>query len=299
MTGPGQFDSRTDPLTSQPVVVVRSRQDRPNRPSLGCAFCPGGLEAPAPYQVRWFVNRWPPLPGDRCEVVLFSPEHSASLGSLTQRQLVQVVTLWSERTEALGARPDVAYVLVFENRGAAVGATIPHPHGQIYAFPEVPPVPRRELSQYNCATCAELSGVGRWGASQKSRCVAKVGGWQAWTAWAPSWPFELLIAPEGHVPNLAAATETHADLAQVLKASLSSLDLLFDSPMPYMLWCHQQPTDNGAWATAHLHFHVAPAWRERGVVRYVASGELGSGIIFNPVDPEDAAERLRRVLMSP
>lgn len=296
MTDHIEPDWRTDPLTGEPVVVVRSRQDRPNRPSRGCPFCPGGLEAPEPYLVRWFVNRWPPLADDRCEVVLFSPEHDASLGSLEEPQLNRVIELWAERTEALAARPDVAYVLLFENRGAEVGATISHPHGQIYAFAEVPPVPHRELLRDGCSICEELGGKERWGASHRRRLIAEAEGWQAWTTWAPSWPFELLIAPEEHLPDLPAAARSYAGLAKVLKASLSSLDLLFDAPIPYMLWCHQRPAHIGTWATAHLHFHVAPAWRERGVMRYVASGELGSGVISNPVDPEDAAQRLREAL---
>ena len=77
---------------------------------------------------------------------------------------------------------------------------------------------------------------------------------------------------------------------------LASLDALFSSPMPYMLWCHQRPTDGKSWPTAHLHFHVAPTRRDEGVARYVASGELGSGVMFNPVDPEEAAARLRSLV---
>lgn len=287
--------SRRDPLTGTPVVVVRARQDRPNLPSSDCPFCPGGLEAPEPYQVRWFKNRWPPLPGERCEVVLFSPEHDQSLGSLGRDQLGRVVSLWAERTEALGGRPDVAYVLLFENRGAEVGATIPHPHGQVYAFDHVPPAPRAELAGADCAICAELQGKPPAGASHERRSVVAAGGWKAWAVWAASYPFELLIAPEEHLGSLAGARGTHEGLAEVLGRSLSALDGLFPGPMPYMLWCHQRPTDGQPWPSAHVHFHVAPTRRGAGVARYVASGELGSGVMFNPIDPDEAAARLRAV----
>lgn len=277
--------------------MARGRQDRPNLPSASsCPFCPGGLEAPEPYEVRWFKNRWPPLPDDRCEIVLFSPEHAQSLGSLSRRQLRLVVSLWAERTEVLGARTDVDYVLVFENRGSGVGATIPHPHGQIYAFNYVPPVPLAELLEPSCAICDELDGKGATGVSHPSRVVASAKGWQAWTVWAPSFPYELLIAPEQHVGDLAGSRPTYRGLVTVLKDALSALDALFSEPMPYMLWCHQRPTDGGIWPTAHLHFHVAPTRRDKGVARYVASGELGSGVMFNPVDPEDAAARLRELV---
>ena len=140
-------ETRVDALTGTPVIMATHRQDRPNLPVTGCPFCVGGLEAPEPYDVRWFPNRWPSLGDGRAEVVLFSPDHDASLGGLGPAGVRRVVDLWAERTAALGARDDVAYVLVFENRGAEVGATIPHPHGQIYAFGEVPPVPARELAR--------------------------------------------------------------------------------------------------------------------------------------------------------
>jgi UDPglucose--hexose-1-phosphate uridylyltransferase len=286
---------RKDSLTEARVVVVGARQHRPNLPSSGCPFCPGGLEAPEPYQVRWFKNRWPALPDDRCEVVLFSPEHDQSLGSLDAEQLGLVVSLWTERTLSLGARPDVGYVLVFENRGAEVGATIPHPHGQIYAFEDVPPAPLVELRGEACAICEELMGKGEAGRSHERRVVASRGGWQAWATWAPSYPFELLVAPEEHAGDLAEAAPTHVGLVEVLGRALRALDGLFAEPMPYMLWCHQRPTDGRPWPAAHVHFHIAPTHRAKGVARYVAAGELGSGVMFNPVDPDEAARQLREL----
>lgn len=292
----GGLDERVDPLSATAVVVASSRQGRPNLPSSGCPFCPGGIEAPEPYDVRWFPNRWPALPDDRCEVLLFSPIHDASLGSLGPAGLGRVIDLWQERTEAHRRRGDVGYVLLFENRGREVGATIPHPHGQLYAFPEVPIVPARELAAPACEICVELSGSGPAGPSHDSRVVVAAEGWRAWTVWAPSWPYELLLAPEAHLADLVHA-DGHLDgLARTLGVALSALDRLFDAPMPYMLWVHQRPVDGGAWPTAHLHLHVAPLWRAKGVPRYVAAGELGSGVMFNPVSPEAAVEALRATI---
>ena len=130
-----------DELTGAEVVIVGERQGRPivtsrsttDAASDDCPFCPGGLEAPEPYDVRWFLNRWSGMPDDRCEVVLYSPEHDASLSSLGVDGVRKVIDLWADRTAALGARADVGYVLIFENRGPEVGATIAHPHGQIVA----------------------------------------------------------------------------------------------------------------------------------------------------------------------
>jgi UDPglucose--hexose-1-phosphate uridylyltransferase len=280
-------DVRTDPLTGATVVVAEHRQERPTLPASGCPFCPGGLEAPQPYQVRWFVNRWPSMPDARCEIVVYAPEHEASLASLGVERATRVVELWAERTSALGGRPDVAYVLVFENRGPEVGATIAHPHGQIYALDRVPDAPAAELRAEGCALCE--TGPER----SDALVVGRRGGWRAEVPWAAAWPFELLVSPVEHVPDLPSARAEAGDLAAVLVDSLARLDQLFDAAAPYMLWFHQRPTDGGSWPTAHLHAHVAPLWRAPGVVRYVAAGELGSGTFFNPVAPERAAARLR------
>ena len=138
---PPAATSRVDPVTGAEVVVVASRQGRPNLPSEGCPFCVGGLESPDPYVVRSFPNRWPSFPDDRCEVVLYGPEHGETLADLGVERARSVVDLWAERTATIGGRDDIAYVLCFENHGAEVGATIDHPHGQLFAYPEVPPTP--------------------------------------------------------------------------------------------------------------------------------------------------------------
>lgn len=287
---PHAADERTDPLTGATVVITGGRQGRPNLPS-GCPFCPGGLEAPEPYDVRWFPNRWPALPGGRSQVLLFAPDHARSLGDLGVEQVRRVVDLWAERTETMGARPDVAYVLLFENRGREVGATIDHPHGQLYAFDQVPPVARLELQAPDCAVCA----AGR-AAGNGERLVSGDDGWWAVVPEAPTWPYELLVAPHRHTPDLPATTGGEREaLARLLGDVLSRLDQLFDRLMPYMLWIHQRPTDGGDWPTAHLHVHVAPILRSPSSQRYVAAGELGSGIWFNPVVPEAAAAALRRL----
>jgi UDPglucose--hexose-1-phosphate uridylyltransferase len=238
----------------------------------------------------WFPNRWPAIDGDRCEVVLYSPRHDAAFWELGVDGAMKVVALWSERTATLGARDDVHYVLPFENRGAAVGATISHPHGQIYAFPEPPREPLMEIAaamRHGCAVCAEEVG---------DRLVMESAGVRAWTPSASKWPYELLVAPVEHVRDLPAAPHCHRPLAAALVDVLERLDRLFEAPMPYMLWVHQAPTVvAGVTEHAHLHVHIAPLHRAPALPRFVAAGELGSGVYFNPVAPEDAARELRGV----
>ena len=275
-------DLRTDELTGTRTYVVDSRQDRPNLPVAGCPFCPGGLEAPEQYEVRWFTNRWPAMPGRRCEVVLYTPLHEATFWSLGVGGARKVVDLWAERSGALGARADIDYVLVFENRGAEVGATIAHPHGQIYAFDFVPELPLRELR------------AGMLLGDPGDRLVATAPGWRAWVPQAPIFPYALRLVPDAPVPDLPSLDDDGRDgLALLLVDVLERLDRLFDAETPYMLWIHQRPFDGGDWPTARLHVEIVSPWRAPGVPRFVAAGELGSGLYFNPVSPEAAAQALR------
>jgi UDPglucose--hexose-1-phosphate uridylyltransferase len=277
--------------TGVQVFVVQGRQDRPNRPAVGCPFCVGGLEAPEPYDVRWFPNRWPAMDGERCEIVLYAPHHGASFWSLGVEGARRVIDLWAERTEALVARGDVGYVLVFENRGAVVGATIDHPHGQIYAFADVPPVPAAEAERANAAGGADpLDGDG-----DPRLVVAVHGAWSARVPAAATHPLELVIAPAAPLADLVSTPGASRDaLAALLVDVLERCDGLYGEPLPYMLWIHQRPPRVDTWPV-RLHLHLVSPQRAPSTGRYVAAGELGSGVFFNPVDPLDVARRLREL----
>ena len=278
-------DLREDEHTGVFTYVVGSRQKRPNLPVTTCPFCPGGREAPEPYDVRWFTNRWPAMPDGRCEVILYTSNHDATFWSLGVEGAKRVVDVWADRSAELGSRDDIAYVLVFENRGAEVGATIPHPHGQIYAFDTVPELPLRELER---GTLFDDPG---------SRLVATRPGWRAWVPEAPVFPYALRLVPDDDIPDLPSLDERgRTELAALLVDVLERLDRRFEAAVPYMLWIHQRPFDRGAWPGARLHIEIVTPWRSRGVPRYIAAGELGSGVFFNPVDPDDAAAELRDAL---
>jgi len=314
----GEF--RLDPHSGQWVNIVGHRQNRPNLPADGCPFCPGGVEAPDPYDTRWFENRWPALaPGDpvdpaaaaasgvtsldavgAAEVILYSPRHEGSLGSLGVGQIRKVVDLWAERTAALLARPEVEYVLVFESRGEEVGATIHHPHGQIYAYPFVPPSPAAEAAHARSlgtdAVAAELEAE----LADGRRIVHDGGEWVAWVPYASPYPYGLRLAPRAAVGRLDELDETQrVGLAEALADVLGRYDRLWrddqaaSTIFPYLMWFHQAPKRGGVeW---HLHCHLAPPQRSAGLARFIAAGEVGSGTLSNPVVPEDAAATLRRV----
>jgi len=297
---------RFDPLLREWVTIVGHRQKRPNLPDAGCPLCIGGLEAPEPYVVKAFENRWPAYtPGEpldldgalaagggftalpargAAEMVLYTPDHDATMASLGVDGVRKVIDLWAERTTALLARPEIEYVLVFENRGRLVGATLDHPHGQIYAFPFVPPTPRREAevaATHGCPLCREVPTE----IAASVRIVYDGDGWTAYVPFASGWPYGLIVAPSEHAADLASLGGAARDgLATTLVDVLARYDRLFDEPFPYMLWIHQG---------VHLHLHLAPPLRTPDVQRYVAAGELGSGTLSNPIVPEDAAAALR------
>jgi UDPglucose--hexose-1-phosphate uridylyltransferase len=311
---------RLDPLTRQWVNIVGHRQSRPNLPTTDCPFCVGGLEAPEPYDVRWFANRWPALaPGapidpdgplldgavtqpvalpavGACEVVLFSPDHDASLATLPRAQVRKVVDVWAARTEALLARPEVEYVLVFENRGADVGATIDHPHGQIYGYPFVPPAPAREevvSREHGCAVCTEL----RAELDDATRIVHVSDSWVAYVPFASTHPYGVRLVARRHTAGLPELDDEQRDgLADALRDVLARYDRFgsaSERDFPYLMWFHQAPARGETDAPQHVHAHLAPPQRAPGLARFVASGELGSGTLSNPVVPEDAAAALR------
>jgi UDPglucose--hexose-1-phosphate uridylyltransferase len=276
-------DQRVDPYLGTVVHVVGTRQARPNRPSTGCPFCVGGLEAPEPYEVRWFPNRWPAMQGETCEVVLYTPQHDATLSSLGVAGVRKVIDLWAQRTAALGQRDDVEFVLVFENRGAEVGATIAHPHGQIYAYDHVPHRP------------ASLLAAG-WKpeADCGDRLVSRRDGWTVCVPEAATFPVALTIAPETQAPDLPSIDEAGRDgLAATLVDIFDRLDRLYEQPLPYMMWLNQRPTDGQEWPEAWFNIEVVSPWRSAGVSRFIAAAEVACGEYFNPVVPEDLARQLR------
>lgn len=281
------MELRIDPLTGVQVQVTGSRQTRPNRPTTDCPFCVGGTEAPDPYVVKAFTNRWPSFPDDRCEVVLYAPDHDARLPHLPADHVRRVVDLWAERTAALGARDDLAYVLVFENNGAEVGATIPHPHGQIYSYPDVPALPATELARL-------AAGHRLLEDDRPELIVIERDGWRVWVPSAPIYPYGMRVAPLEPKPDLPSLTSDERDaFGSVFTEALRRLEHVFDPPMPYVFWIHQRPFDGGGWTQAWMHVEIAGPHRAPGVMRYVAGAELGSGAYLNPVPPEDAAANLR------
>ena len=279
-------NDRLDPHSGARVHIVAVRQNRPNLPSSECPFCVGGLESPEPYDVKSFANRWPALETGACEVVLYSSQHDATFASLGSSGIRNVIDLWAERTTQLQQQNDVDYVLIFENRGAEVGATISHPHGQIYAFDHVP---RRQHSI--------LQSQWKPDPQPADRLVINGDHFVAYAQYAAIHPVSLVVAPHQQVSLLSQlGDELRDELASILHKTFVALDQLFDVPLPYMMWITQAPAKT-QYENACLNIEIVSPWRAKGVQRYIAAAEVSTEEYFNPVDPADIAQRLRTLVV--
>ena len=239
--------------------------------------------------------------GGRCEVVVFTQNPATSLGALPLEHLELVLEVWADRTRALAARDDVAYVFAFENRGVEVGVTLSHPHGQIYAYPFVPPVFARELAlqEAHFASHGE-SLLGRMIADElvaDERTLYVGPHAVTFLPVCARWAYELWVAPIRPVATLAAlADDERHDFARALQLALRKLDGLWQRPMPYVLAVHQAPA-RGEHPYAHVHIEIYPWLRMPGRLKYLAGSEVGAGVFTADTLPEAKAAELRAVVV--
>lgn len=270
----------------------------------------------APWDVAVFENKFPTLhrgshhPPEaivptapargQCEVIVYTQSASGSLGELPLWHVEMVVRVWADRTRELAARGDIAYVMPFENRGIEVGVTLPHPHGQLYAYPFVPPVPARELElqreHYEREGRGLLATVVSDELEEGTRIVAAAPSAIAWVPAFARYAYEVWVAPVRAVPSLVDLEEAEIhDLAVVLKTTLMKLDALWSRPMPLILAVHQAPTDGTPHPEAHLHIEIYPALRMKNRLKYLAGSETGAGAFTADTLPEEKAAELRAV----
>jgi UDPglucose--hexose-1-phosphate uridylyltransferase len=235
-----------------------------------------------------------------CEVVVFTQDAGASLGRLPLWHIELLIDVWADRYEILGQLPGVQYVFPFENRGVEVGVTLHHPHGQIYAYPFVPPVAARELQQQR----RHLDRHGRGlvediVAGERASGVRMIYDGPLVAAFMPifaRYSYEVWIAPHRAVASFAAlAADERIDLARALKTVLLKFDALWSQPFPYILAVHQAPTDGVMHPEAHLHFELYPAYRMQGRLKYLAGSEIGAGVFTADTVPEAKVLELQRV----
>lgn len=233
-----------------------------------------------------------------CEVVVFTRDASASLGSLPLDHLALIVDVWAERYTDLGSRPDIQYVYPFENRGVEVGVTLHHPHGQIYAYPFVPPLPAREARQQ--LAYLEEFGTGlledmvRRELDAQTRVLYAGDHSVAFVPICARYPYEVWVMPRRAARSLADLTpDERLDTARALRLTLTTFDRLWDRPFPYVMAIHQAPTDDAVHPEAHVHFEFYPAYRMRDRLKFLAGSELGAGVFTADTDPDERAAELK------
>ncbi|MEW2066103.1 galactose-1-phosphate uridylyltransferase [Streptomyces sp. NPDC007346] len=302
---------RRDPLLGDAVAVASHRQARTYHPPAdACPLCPtrdGRLsEIPdSHYDVAVFENRFPSLAGDsgRCEVVCFTSDHDASFASLTEEQAALVLAAWTDRTAELSALDQVTQVFCFENRGAEIGVTLGHPHGQIYGYPFV--TPRTELMLRSAARHRKETGGNLFDdvvareEKDGTRVVLATDHWIAYVPYAAHWPYEVHLHPRRRVPDLPALDEgARTEFPQVYLELLRRFDRIFgpgEPPTPYISAWHQAPFGVPGREDFALHLELFTIRRTSGKLKFLAGSESGMSVFINDVPPEAAAQRLREV----
>lgn len=318
---------RQDPLTGEWISIAAARQNRvflppADRDPLAPQTPENPSEVPSVYDVAVFENRSPsfgPDLGDapgapaglddlaqpglgraltsvgRCEVVCFSPEHEGSFGTQTPSRARTVIEAWADRTAALSALPGIEQVFPFENRGEAIGVTLHHPHGQIYAYPYITP-----------KTMATLGAIERSGPDlfdsilafewQSERVVLTGEHWTAFVPFAARWPIEVHMLPHRQLPDFAATSDDERDeLATLYLRLLRGIDALYDGPTPYIAAWHQAPVHR-ARDTFRLHLQLTSPRRAADKLKYLAGSEAAMGAWVGDVPPEAAAENIRKAI---
>jgi len=238
-----------------------------------------------------------------CRVLCFDPRHDLTLATMELVAIRNVVDVWVAQAGELGARDDIRYVQIFENRGAMMGASNPHPHGQIWATEHISNEPLAELD-------AQLEFFSHHGEpllqrylgmelAQSERIVTKNNTWVALVPFWAVWPFELLLLPRRSIASFAQMNEDERDgLASILKLVTGAYNRLFDTPFPYSMGFHPAPSDgedHPEW-TLHAHFYP-PLLRSATVRKFMVGFEL-LGSPQRDITPEAAAEALRLVMNS-
>jgi UDPglucose--hexose-1-phosphate uridylyltransferase len=327
---------RFNPLTGEWLLVSPRRTARPWQGQIEstpiapapeydpqCYLCPGNVRAngtinPAYKSTFVFDNDFPALSPDataaateiggglltargeagRCRVICYSPFHNLSLGQTSIPGITQVIDTWAAEYQTLGARPRINAVTIFENRGALMGASNPHPHGQIWANQTVPGEVLKESTcqslymreHHSCLLCDyALLEI-----KERERLVCANESFIAVLPFWANWPFETLVLPRAHVRSLDTLVAPGRDaFARILKALTFRYDALFNTAFPYTMGLHQQPTDGGSHSHWHLHAHFfPPLLRSAGVRKFMVGYEMLAEC-QRDMTPEKAASMLR------
>ena len=329
------WEERWHPLREEWVIVAAHRQDRPwsggtvehaeeELPEYlpDCYLCPGNVRVSGKRNDDYagtfvFDNDHPSVSPDAPEtlvpptgiyrnrpargiarVVCYSPKHNLTLGELEREEVADLLRVWQDEYTDLGSRPDIAHVLTFENKGAAVGVSNPHPHCQIYAtnfvFKTIETEARaaqRHLAETGRVLFQDVLAAER---EDGRRIIAENDSAIAFLPYFARYAYEVFVAPKETHPSIAALSPAEVqDFAAVLKTVLVKFDNLWQMPFPYVMPLHQAPTDGGDYSGFHFHIEFHPPLRKPNLLKYLAGPEIGGGNFLSDTSPQEKAAELR------
>jgi UDPglucose--hexose-1-phosphate uridylyltransferase len=329
------WEERWHPLREEWVIVAAHRQNRPwsgemleaEEKSLpeymaDCYLCPrnprvSGKTNPDYKQIFVFDNDHPSVAPDAPEnekppaeiykakraagiarVVCYSPKHNLTLTELARPEIENLLKVWQEQYLDLGSREEIKHVLIFENKGEAVGVSNPHPHCQIYANNFVFKTIENEvrISQKHMAETGRVLFQEIIEAEKQDgrRIIAENDTAIAFLPYFARYAYEVFVAPKKTHPSIAGlSSEEITDFADVLKKVLVKFDNLWKIPFPYVMPLHQAPTDGGDYSAFHFHIEFHPPLRKPNLLKYLAGPEIGGGNFLSDTSPEEKAAELQ------
>lgn len=311
---------RFNPMTGEWVMISSDRQTRPIHSDFqGCPLCPGNIELEEEYDLAVFENRFPalirhpsvplhsgsPLLKNKpsqgvCEVVMYTPIHDSSLSQMSLAQIENLVDVWEDRMIELSAYPWIKYIFIFENKGEEVGATLSHPHGQLYAFPFIPLRVKLKLQnmkkyhdrEQHCMLCDILEEERKL----NQRIVYQNDHFTAFVPYYARFPYEVHVLSNQHVASINRMKELEKrNLASALKEVTTKYDRLFQRSCPYMMALFNSPSDGKNYNYFHFHIEFCPPLRDKNKIKWMASVETTTWQFINPSSPEEVASQLRSV----
>ena len=318
---------RWNPMIKDWVMIASNRQNRPQMPKNWCPFCPGSGKVPDNYDVHAYDNDFPaltqnpPEPDDvatdfykvkpshgKCEVILFSPNHTGTLKELSDAHMKKLVDLWCTRFNAMKEDKKIKYVFIFENRGDVVGVTMPHPHGQMNGYSVLPKKIELELdaakehyeaNDGECIFCRMNKEETECGL----RVIHENEDFIAYIPFFADYAYGVYIVAKTHKPTIADFTESEKEnLGKIMRDIAGMYDNLFDFNFPYMMCMHNAPVNNedekyeGLENFYHFHIEMYPPLRAADKQQFQASSETGVWAHCNPTAPEEKAEEMRKAL---
>lgn len=303
-------------------MIASHRQNRPQMPKNWCPFCPGSGKVPDDYDVYMYENDFPslsqtpPKPDEvdtsevfktqpsygKCEVILYSPNHTITLPELSVPHIEKLVALWIERFEDMKKDENIKFIYIFENRGEMIGVTMPHPHGQIYGFSRIPKKLELEVESSSehyeqtkrCLFCDSLEAELNFG----DRILFRNEAFTVYLPFYAPYPYGVNIISNRHLGTILDFDDNEKKLfAQTLKNTTGMLDSLFDRPFPYMMCMHNAPVNSGDLSESfHFHIEFYSPVRNESSRQYDASSETGAWGHCNQSSPEEKSKELRAAL---